>query len=126
MTSIAIVVTSLGEFSPGDRFCTTRKGGMQGGEWVHLKGENGVMQPWVGHRKPLLGAGRAVSLVFCMNGRRKQPCHLVGLHFKRPWLSLCARVGWYCLRKYSLVSGRGQVCKLTRDDWLYLCVQFGE
>ncbi len=30
----------------------------------------------------------------------------------------CARAGWYCLRKYSLVSGRGQVRELTRDGSL--------
>ncbi len=116
---------SLGEFSPGDRFCVSRKSGMRGGGWVHPKGENGVVQPWVGHRKPLLRAGWAVSLVFLMNGRRKQPCHLVGPPFQAPMFVFCARAGWYCPREYSLVSGRGKVCKLTWDGRLNLCVQFG-
>ncbi len=41
----------------------SRKGGTQGGGWGHPKGENGVVQPCAGRRKPFLGAGRAVSLV---------------------------------------------------------------
>ncbi len=65
----------------------SRKDGMREGGWVHPKGENGIVQPWTGRRKPLLGAGWAVSLVFfCMNGRRKQLCHLVGPPFQGPWL----------------------------------------
>ncbi len=69
-------MTSLGEFSLGDRLCMSRKGGTRGGEWVHLKGENGIVQPWMGRRNPVLGAGWAVSLVFCLNGRREQPVTL--------------------------------------------------
>ncbi len=127
MTPIAVMqlVTSLVEFSPGDRFFDSRKGGTRGGGWVLPKGENGVVQPWAGHRKPLLGAGWAASLVFCMNGRRKQPCHPLGPPFQAPVAIFCARTGWYCPSEYSLVSGRGQVCELTRDGWLFLCVQFG-
>ncbi len=36
-----------------------------------------------------------------------------------------ARAGWPCPHKYLLASGRGKVRELTRDDWLYICVQFG-
>ncbi len=94
MMSIVVVRISAGDMTWGILpLEISRKGGMRGGGWVHLKGENGVVQPWAGHRMPLLGAGWAISLVFCMNGCRKQE----GLHFRCPWL-FCARVGWYCLR----------------------------
>ncbi len=50
MATIVAVRISAGdvtwEFSPGDRFCMSRKGGTRGGEWVHPKVENGVVQPW--------------------------------------------------------------------------------
>ncbi len=85
MKSIVVVRISAGVvtwgLSPGDRFCVSRKGGTQGGGWVHLMGENGVVQPWAGYRMPLLGPMWAVSLVFCMNGCRKQLCYLVGPPF---------------------------------------------
>ncbi len=101
-----------------------RKGGTRGGGWVHPKGENGIVQPWTGRRKSLLGAGWAVSL-FLHEWRRKQPCHLVGPPFQVPMAFFALeQVGIACA-KYSLVSGRGQVCELTWDGWLYLCVQFG-
>ncbi len=91
-------MTSLWEFSPGDtcRFCLSRNGGTQGGWWVLPKGENGVAQPWTGHRKPLLRAGWAVSLLFFffMNGRRKQPCHLVGPPFQAPMASFFFALEW--------------------------------
>ncbi len=114
MMSIVVVITW--GISLGDRFCVSRKGGTRGGGWVHPQGENGVVQPWMGHRKPLLGAGWAVSLVFCMNGCRKQPCHLVGPPFQVPMgVFFCARVSWHCPCEYSLVSARGQIYKLTWD-----------
>ncbi len=50
------IMMSLGEFSPGDRFCVSRKGGTWGGGWVHPQGANGVSQAWISCRKPLLGA----------------------------------------------------------------------
>ncbi len=102
----------------------SRKGGTRGGGWVHPKGKNGIVQPWTGRRKPLLGVEWAVSPVFCMNGRRKQPCHPVGPPFPAPIAIFGTRTDWHCLRKYWLVSGRGQVGKVTWDGWLYLCVQF--
>ncbi len=114
MATIVAVRISAGDvtwgISSGDRFCVSRKGGMRGGGWVHLQGENGKVQSWTGRRKPLLGAGWAVSFVFCMNRRSKQPYHL---HFKRPWLFFCTRAGCHCPREYWLASGRGQVRELT-------------
>ncbi len=41
----------------------SRKGGTRGGGWVHPKVENGVVRLWAGRRKPLLGAGWAISFV---------------------------------------------------------------
>ncbi len=69
--------------------------------------------------------GPFLFFFFCMNGRRKQLCHLVGPPFQAPMTIFCARAGWYSPREYSLVSGRGQVRELTWDGWLNLCVQFG-
>ncbi len=83
---------TLEEFPPGDRFGVSRKGGTWGGGWVHPKGENGIVQPWTGRRKPLLVAGWAVSLVFCLNGCQKQLCHLVGPPFPAP-IAFLGRVG---------------------------------
>ncbi len=59
------------------------------------------------------------GLVFCMNGRRKQPCHLVGPLFQVLMAFICARAGWHYPCEYSLESGHGQVRELTRDGWLY-------
>ncbi len=93
----------------------SRKAGTREVGWVHPKGENGIVQPWTGHRNPLLGAGWAVSLVFCMNGCRKQPCHPVEPPFQVPMVVFGARMGSHCPHEYSLVSGRGQIRKLTWD-----------
>ncbi len=77
MTSIADVRISAGDVTwgifPWRLVLHEQNGWDAGGGWVHPKGENGVAQLWAGHRKPLPGAGWAVSLVLCMNGRRKQP-----------------------------------------------------
>ncbi len=59
-----------------------------------------------------------------MNGRRKQPYHLVGPPFQVPMAFFGARAGWHCPREYSLASVRGQVRELW-DGWFHLCVQFG-
>ncbi len=112
----------------------SRKGGTRGGGWVHPKGENGVVQPWTGRGKPLLGAGWAVSLVFCMNGHRKQSCHLVGPPFQAPtaffvlervgiahanilisewaWPGLQTYSGWLALPLCAVWSMK------TRENWI--------
>ncbi len=92
MMSKVVMRISAGDvpwgISPGDRFCVSRKGVTRGGGWVHPRGENGVVQPWMGHRMPLLETGWAVFLSFCKTGCRKQPCHLVWPPFQVP-MGMC-------------------------------------
>ena len=57
--------------SLGDRFCDSRKGGTGGGGWVHLEGANSMAVYGLSGRKVLVGTGRAISIVFGINGVRK-------------------------------------------------------
>ena len=57
--------------SLGDRFCDSRKGGTGGGGWVHPEGANSMAVSWLRGRKVLVGTGRAISIVFGINGVRK-------------------------------------------------------
>ena len=51
----------------GDRFYFSRKGRIGGGEWVHLKGANGMANPGLS-----VGTGRAISVLFGLNGVRNK------------------------------------------------------
>ena len=57
--------------SLGDSFCDSRKGGTGGGGWVHLEGANSMAVSGLRGRKVLVGTGRAISMVFGINGVRK-------------------------------------------------------
>ena len=57
--------------SLGDRFCDSRKGGTGGGGWVHPEGANSMAVSALRGRKVLVGTGRAISIVFGINGVRK-------------------------------------------------------
>ena len=57
--------------SLGDRFCDSRKGGTGGGGWVHPEGANSMAESGLRGRKVLVGTGRAISIVFGINGVRK-------------------------------------------------------
>ena len=67
---------SLLAMSFGDRFCFSRKGGIGGGGGVHLKGANSMAASGLVSRKDLVGAMKAISVLFGINGVRKQvtPC----------------------------------------------------
>jgi len=68
----------------GDRFCRSRKGGIEEGGWVHLKGADSMV-----------GTGRAISVLFGINGVRNKRSRLVGPPF--PVFKACfsSMAGWH-------------------------------
>ena len=79
MTSSFIM--SLLAMSLGLRFCICRKGGTRGGGWVHPKGANNMTTSGLACRKALVGTGRAISVLFGINGLRNKPSYLIGPPF---------------------------------------------
>ena len=63
------------------RFCLSRKDRTGGGGWVHLKGANSMAVFGLACRKALVGTGRAISVLFGINGLRNEPSYLVGPPF---------------------------------------------
>ena len=59
----------------------SRKGGTGGGGWVHPKGANSMAASGLVFRSDLVGTGRAISVLFGINGIRNKRSHLV-LHFQ--------------------------------------------
>ena len=59
---------SLPAMSFGDRFCFSRKHGTGGGGWVHPKGANSMDVSGLVSRNDLVGSGRAISVLFSING----------------------------------------------------------
>jgi len=72
---------TLPAMSLGLRLCVSRKGGAGGGGWVHPKGANGMAASGLVFRSNLVGTGRAISILFGINGVRNQQSHLVGAPF---------------------------------------------
>ena len=56
----------------GDRFCFSRKGGTGRGGWVHPKGVNSMAMSGLGYRNDLVGTGKAISVLFGINGVRNK------------------------------------------------------
>jgi len=63
---------SFPAMSFGDRFCFSRKGGIGGGGWVHPKGANSMVMSGLVSRSDLVGTGRAISVLFGINGVRNK------------------------------------------------------
>ena len=63
---------SLPAMSLGLRFCVSRKGGTGGGGWVHPKGAKSMAASVLVLRSDLVGTGRAISILFGINGVRNQ------------------------------------------------------
>jgi len=61
---------SLLAMSLGLRFCMSRKGGTGGGGWVHPKGAYSMAASGLVFRSDLVGTGRAISILFGINGVR--------------------------------------------------------
>ena len=67
--------------SLGLRSCISRRGGTGGGGWVHPKGANSMAVSGLVFRSDLVGIGRAISVLFGINGVRIKRSHLVGPPF---------------------------------------------
>ena len=89
----------------------SRKGGTGGGGWVHLKGANSMATSWLVFRSNLVGTGRAVSVLFGINGLRNQRSHLVRPPFPELKAHFSATAGWHFSRDLTrclLIGGCGQ------------------
>ena len=67
--------------SLGLRFCMSRKDWTGGGGWVQPKGANSMSASGLVFRSDFVGTGRAISILFGINGVRNQRSHLVGPPF---------------------------------------------
>ena len=63
---------SLPAMSLGLRFCVSRKSGTGGDGWVHPKGANSMAASGFVFRSDLVGTGRAISILFGINGVRNK------------------------------------------------------
>ena len=72
---------SLPAMSLGLRFCVSRKGGTGVGGWVNLKVANSMAASGLVLRSDLVGTGKAISVLFGINGVRNKQSHLVGPPF---------------------------------------------
>jgi len=89
---------SLRAMSLGLRFCVSRKGGTGGGGWVHPKGAYTIATSGLVFRSNLVGTGRAISILFGINGVRNQQSHLVGPLFPEFKARFSATAGWHLSR----------------------------
>ena len=62
----------------GDRFCFSTKGAIGGGGWAYLKGANSMAASGLISGSDLLGTGRAISVLFGINGVTNKRSPLVG------------------------------------------------
>jgi len=102
---------SLSAMSFEDRFCFNRNGGIGGGGWVHLKGANSIAASEVISRNDLVGTGRAISVLFGLNGVRSKRSHLVGPPFPGFKAGFSATASWHFSRdltRHLLIRGCGQ------------------
>ena len=59
----------------------SRKVGTGGGWWVNPKGANSMAMSGLPCRKALVGTGRAISVLFGINGLRNELSYLIGSPF---------------------------------------------
>ena len=104
---------SLPAMSLGLRFCVSRKGGAGGGGWVHPKGANSMAVSGLVLRSDLVGTGRAISVLFGINGVRNKRSHLVGLPFPEFKARFSATAGWHFSRDLTRQLPLGAVLSLT-------------
>ena len=89
----------------------SRKGGTGGGGWVHPKGANSMDASGLVFRSDLVGTGRAISVLFGINGVRNKRSHLVGPPFPAFKACFSATAGWHFSRDLTrclLIVGCGQ------------------
>jgi len=97
--------------SLGLRFCVSRKGGTGGGGWVHLKDVNSMAASGLIFRSDLVGTGRAISILFGINGVRNKRSHVVGPPFPEFKARFPATAGWHFsqdLTRCLLIDGCSQ------------------
>jgi len=102
---------SLLAMSLGLRFYVSRKGGTGGGGWVHVSGANSMAVSGLISRSDLVGTGRAISILFGINGVRNQRSHLVGPPIPEFKARFSATAGWHFSRdltRHVLIGGCGQ------------------
>ena len=102
---------SFRAMSLGLRFCVSRKYGTAGGGWVHPKGANSMVASGLVFRSDLVGTGKAISILFGINGVRNKRSHLVGPPFPEFKARFSATAGWHFSRDLTrrlLIGGCGQ------------------
>jgi len=75
----------------------------------------------------LVGTGRAISVLFGINGVRNKQSHLVGPPFPAFKACYSATAGWHFLTdliRHLLIGGYGQSHVSVRYGWNYLWEQF--
>ena len=101
---------SLPAMSWGLRLCVSRKGGTGGGGWVHPKGANSMATSGLISTNDLVGTGRAISVLFGINGVTNKQSHLVGPPFPEFKARFSATAGWHFSRdltRHLLIGGCG-------------------
>jgi len=68
------------------------------GWWVHPKGTNSMAACLLGYRNDLVFTGRAISVLFGINGVRNERSHIVGPPFPVFKALYTAMAGWHLER----------------------------
>jgi len=89
---------SLPAMSLGFRFCVSRKGRTGGGGWVHPKGVNSMAENGLIFKSSLVGTGRAITILFGINGVRNKRSHPAGPPFPEFKAHFSATAGWHFSR----------------------------
>ena len=104
--------------SLGFRFCMSGNDGTGGGGWVHPKGANSMVVSELTCRKALVGTGRAISVLFGINGLGNKPSYPVGPRFLAFTAHFSATPGsldwefvnWWVWLALEIVLYRGCLC----------------
>ena len=94
---------------------------------MHPKGVNSVAASGLIFSSVLVGIGRAISVLFGINGVRNKRSHLVGPPFPEFKAHFSATAGWHFSRdltRHLLIGGCGQSHVSVKDGGNYLWVQF--
>ena len=88
----------------------SRKGGTRGGGWIHPEGANSMAVSGLVLRSDLVGTGRAISVLFSLNGVRNKRSHLVGTPFPEFKACFSATAVWHFSRdltRHLVIRGCG-------------------
>ena len=78
---------------------------------MHPKGANSMAASGLVLRSDLVGTGRAISVLFGINGVRNKQSHLAGPPFPEFKARFSVTAGWHFLRdltRHLLIGGHGQ------------------